>query len=138
VKLCPWPGDDEEETCDPEQSEDEPEIFILCRSQDRFQKEDAIVRRFEQKIEERLMAMQARCERQRRDPAKVEREVGRVLGQNTRAARLFNVRVETNDEGAAQLSWSKCEAARDWATLNAGCYLLRTNVTDWTDEDLWR
>lgn len=138
VKLCTWPGNDEEETCDTETSEDEPEIFILCRSQDRFQKEDAIVKRFEQKIEERLTAMQARCERQRRDPAKVEREVGRVLGQNTRAARLFDVRVETDDEGVAQLSWSKCEAARDWATLSAGCYLLRTNVTDWTDEDLWR
>ncbi len=32
------------------------EIFILCRSQDRVQKDAAIVRRFEQKIEERLCA----------------------------------------------------------------------------------
>lgn len=24
-----------------------------------------------------------------------------------------------------------------WATLNEGCYLLRTNVTDWSAEDLW-
>ncbi len=32
------------------------EIFILCRSQDRVQKDAAIVRRFEQKIEERLRA----------------------------------------------------------------------------------
>lgn len=39
---------------------------------------------------------------------------------------------------AAQLSWSKREAARDWAALRAGYYLLRTNVTDWTDEELWR
>ena len=27
---------------------------------------------------------------------------------------------------------------RDWATLTEGCYLLRSNVTDWTDEDLWK
>ena len=27
---------------------------------------------------------------------------------------------------------------RDWATLHEGCYLLRTNVTDWSAEDLWR
>lgn len=140
VKLCARPGaEKEDETCETDSCEtDEPEIFILCRSQDRFQKEDAIVRRFEQRIEERLTAMQSRCQRQRRDPAKVEREVGRLLGQNSRAARLFDVRVETNEEGAAQLSWSKCAAARDWVTLSAGCYLLRTNVTDWTDEDLWR
>jgi transposase len=137
VKLCSWPCDETQET-DSKDDEQEPEIFILCRSQDRFQKEDAIVRRFEQKIEDRLTRMQARCQRQRRDTAKVEREVGRVLGQNTRAARLFDVRVETTDEGAARLSWTKREAARDWATLSAGCYLLRTNVTDWSHEDLWR
>lgn len=141
VKLCAWPGEedeDETEESDSEDSEEPSEIYILCRSQDRFQKEDAIVKRFEQKIEERLTAMQSRCERQRRDPAKVEREVGRVLGRNSRAARLFEVRVETTEDGAARLSWSKREAARDWATLSAGCYLLRTNVTDWTDEELWR
>ncbi len=60
------------------------EIFILCRSQDRVQKDAAIVRRFEQKIEERLRAMATRCQNQRRDVQKVEREVGRMLGQNTR------------------------------------------------------
>ncbi len=137
VKLCAPPCDEPAET-DSKDSAQEPEIFILCRSQDRFQKEDAIVRRFEQKIEARLMRMQARCQRQRRDPAKVEREVGRVLGQNTRAAGLFDVRVETKKDGAAQLTWTKREAARNWATLSAGCYLLRTNVTDWSHEDLWR
>lgn len=36
------------------------------------------------------------------------------------------------------MSWSRREAARDWATQSAGCYLLRTNVTDWSDEELWR
>jgi transposase len=138
VKLCAWPGDEDAEETDAEVGQEDPEIFILCRSQDRFQKEDAIVRRFEQKIEARLTRMQARCERQRRDVAKVEREVGRVLGQNTRAARLFDVRVERTDEGGARLSWSQREAVRDWATLSAGCYLLRTNVTDWSDEDLWK
>lgn len=137
VKLCAWPGD-EEETPEAEVCQQGSEIFILCRSQDRFQKEDAIVRRFEQKIEARLTRMQARCERQRRDVAKVERDVGRVLGQNTRAARLFDVRVEHTETGGARLSWSKRESARDWATLSAGCYLLRTNVTDWSDEELWR
>ncbi|MEW6071898.1 MAG: hypothetical protein AB1726_04780 [Planctomycetota bacterium] len=26
----------------------------------------------------------------------------------------------------------------DWAELNEGCYLLRTNVKDWSEEELWR
>ena len=82
--------------------------------------------------------MKARCEKQQRDPMKVEREVGRLLGQNTRAARLFEVTVSKTDAGFAHLEWKQVKATRDWATLSAGCYLLRTNVTNWTDEELWK
>jgi transposase len=114
------------------------EIFILCRSRERVKKDEAIVRRFEQKIEERLRAMATRCEKQRRHVQRVEREVGRLLGKNTRAARLFEVTVEPGEEGGARITWKKREGLRDWATRSAGCYLLRTNVLDWTDEELWK
>jgi len=67
-----------------------------------------------------------------------KREVGRFLGQNTRAARLFEVTVSKTEAGFAHLEWRQIKATRDWATLSAGCYLLRTNVTDWTDEELWK
>ncbi len=99
------------------------EIFILCRSQDRVQKDAAIVRRFEQKIEERLRAMATRCQNQRRDVQKVEREVGRMLGQNTQRARLFEVKVDRREDGGAVLQWHKIEAVRDWATLSRGLLL---------------
>ena len=124
VRVCPSPDDDQE-------------TFILCRSRDRSQKDLAIVRRFETRIEERLTKMAARCQKQKRDPLKVSREVGHLLGQNTRAARLFDVEVEPTDTGHARLKWKKIDDARDWATLSAGCYLLRSNVTDWSDEELW-
>jgi transposase len=142
VKLLTAPRDEEEESSaegasDKTMASDQ-EIFILCRSQDRVQKDAAIVRRFEQKIEERLKAMATRCQNQHRDVQKVEREVGRMLGQNTRAARLFEVQVKRREDGGAELKWHKIEAVRDWATLSAGCYLLRTNVLDWTDEELWK
>lgn len=78
--------------------------------------------------------MQARCEKQRRDPQKVEREIGRLLGQNTRAAGLFEVEVKPDEKGHAKLIWKKIADRRDWATLSAGCYLLRSNVRDWNDE----
>ncbi len=137
VKLCSWPRDGDE-AADKGSTDEDKETFILCRSRDRSQKEEAIVRRFEQKIETRLVSMTARCERQRRDPMKVEREIGRLLGQNTRAAKLFEVTVEKTKHGSARIEWKKAETARDWATLTAGCYLLRTNVTDWSDEALWK
>ena len=114
------------------------EIFILCRSRDRSKKEEAMVARSEEKIAERLTKMKARCEKQKREPMKVEREVGRLLGQNTRAARLFEVTVSKTEAGFAHLEWKQVKASRDWATLSAGCYLLRTNVMDWTDEELWK
>jgi hypothetical protein len=47
--------------------------------------------------------MTARCEKQKRDPLKVEREIGRLLGKNTRAARLFDVKVTRADDGSARL-----------------------------------
>ena len=125
VKLC----------ADPDGGE---ETFILCRSRDRREKDEAILRRFEERIEARLKAIAARCEKQHRDPLTVSRDVGHLLGQNTRAARLFDVRVESDADGHARLKWQKITQRRDWATLSAGCYLLRSNVRDWSDAELWQ
>jgi len=139
VKLCSRPlNNDEVADADKDSVEEDKETFILCRSRDQSHKEEAIVQRFEQKIEERLVSLTARCEKQKRDPMKVEREIGRLLGRNTRAAKLFEVTVEKTKDGYARIQWKKIEAARDWATLSAGCYLLRSNVTDWSDIELWK
>ncbi len=59
------------------------------------------------------------------------------MAHNSRAAGLFEVEVKQVD-GRAVVSWTKNEKWRDWATLNEGCYLLRTNVTDWSAEGLWQ
>ncbi len=80
--------------------------------------------------------MKTCCEKQKRNPIKVEREIGKMLGHNTRPEKLFKVDVTKTEEDAARIEWSKVEATRDWATLSAGCYLLRTNVADWSDEEL--
>ena len=142
VKIVPWPKSDDDDDDDDEASTSEvdssPERFILCRSRERSKKEEGITQRFEKKIEESLNRMKARCEKQQRDPQKVERQIGGLLSKNSRAAKLFDVKVTKTDEGFAKIEWSKVEATRDWATLSAGCYLLRTNVADWTDEELWK
>ena len=146
VKLCKMPraeGAEDDDTSDcatsdgPAATQDE-EVVILCRSRDRYAKEEAMLRRSEEKIEARLKSMATRCETQKRDPLKVSHEVGRLMGQNTHAARLFDVNVETDELGHAKLKWKKLKAKRDWAMLSAGCYLLRSNITDWSDEELWK
>jgi len=124
VKLCPTPDGDE--------------TFVLCRSRDRREKEKAMHDRFEQRIEEGLQRIASSCHRQRLEPLVVAQRVGRLLGQNSRAAGLFHTEVKTSPDGRATLQWTKTERWRDWAALSEGCYLLRSNVTDWSDEDLWK
>jgi transposase len=132
VKICKLPKGD---GCNNEVSETT-ETFILCRSKDRKEKDQAIIRRAADKIAARLDAIKARCEKQNRDPLLVSREIGRLLGQNTRAAHLFDIQVK--GDKAASVEWSRIKPATDWHELSDGCYLLRSNVSDWTEEQLWK
>ena len=124
VRLCPAPQGEE--------------VFILCRSAERQEKEKAIHDRFERRIEEGLTKIQAGCGKRKAPPTQVAQRVGRLLGENSRAAKLFEVSVETDANGWGQLQWRKLESWREWARISEGCYLLRSNVTDWSGEELWR
>jgi transposase len=124
VRLCPAPAGEE--------------LFILCRSAERQEKEKAIHDRFERRIEEGLNRIQRGCRKCKGTPTQVAQRVGRLLGENSRAAKLFEVTVEADADGGAQLQWKKLESWREWARISEGCYLLRSNVTDWSGEDLWR
>jgi hypothetical protein len=75
---------------------------------------------------------------QRLQPAVVGQRVGRLLGRNSRAAGLFAVDVQTDGQQRPSLAWRKVEAWRDRAALSEGCYLLRSNIHDWSDEELWK
>ena len=125
VKLCPSPDGDEE-------------TFILCRSRDRLEKEKAIFARFESRIEEGLSKIKASCEKKKQSPVKIAERIGRLKGANSRAARLFDVNVEERDDGRAKVTWTKKDSLRKWVTLTNGCYVLRSNVKDWTNEELWQ
>jgi transposase len=119
-------------------SPDGKEVFILCRSRDRAEKEKAIHDRFEQRIEEALIRMEKSCEKRRYQINIMERRIGRLLGRNSRAAGLFDVRVEKGSSGEAKVIWVKRENWRDWSRLSEGCYMLRSNIRDWSSEELWR
>jgi transposase len=125
VKICPSP-------------EGEDEVFILCRSRDRHQKEAAMHRRFEERIERELQKIAASCARRKWKKEVIDRRLGRVMSQNSRAAGLFEVVVQETADGRATITWQKKDAWRDWAQLSEGCYLLRSNVTDWSSEELWK
>ncbi len=125
VKLCPCPDGGAE-------------TYLLCRSRDRRQKEQALHARFEICIDEGLAKIAASCAKRSQQVGPIERRVGRLLGQNTRAAGLFDVQIHAAESGAAQIAWKKIEKWRAWAELSEGAYVLRTNVSGWSDEELWR
>jgi len=124
VKHCPSP--------------DGQETFILCRSEERRKKEQAIHARFEKRIEEGLRKIEAACFTRKCDPITIAKRVGRLLGQNSRAAGLFETDIIKASDGRTQLVWRKVESWRNGAALSEGCYLLRTNIQDWSGEDLWQ
>ena len=124
VKLCPSPDGEEN--------------FILCRSADRAVKEKAIHYRFEKRIEKGLTKLADSCRKKKQKPGAIERRVGRLLENNSHAAGLFRVDVVERTGGGVDLTWEKVEEWRAWAELSEGCYLLRSNVTDWDGEQLWR
>jgi len=113
------------------------ETFILCRSADRGRKEQAMHERFARRIEEGLRRMDAGCRKRKQKAVTVAKRLGRLLGLNSRAAGMFDADVATAPDGGARVVWRKVEAWQQWAALSEGCYLLRSNITDWTAEELW-
>lgn len=128
VRLCAAP-DGAEET------------FILCRSQDRADKEAAMHARFSGRIQLALEKLQARIAKsqKRLNRDAINRQIGRLLGRNPRAAARFAIELKDADNAAGcMLEVSVQDGFDHWAALSDGAYLLRSNVTDWSDEKLWK
>ena len=117
------------------------ETVILCRSEDRRSKERAMHDKFSWRIEQALERISARIAHARKplDPAAINRQIGRILQKNQRAAARFAIALEP-DAGLAglRLRVDHDTAFDDWAALSEGAYLLRSNVRDWSDRQLWK
>ena len=117
------------------------ETVILCRSADRRNKEQAMHDKFSRRIETALDRLAARIARSKKrlDPTTVNRQIGRILQQNQRAAARFAITLEPDDGPAGfRLRVAYNAAFDDWAALSEGAYLLRSNIGDWSDQQLWK
>jgi len=123
VKLCHSP-------------EGTDETFVLFRSQGRKEKEHATLNRFVIRLENKLFALANQAEAGKvRDKQKVDRRIGRLLEQNSRAASLFTVTVSgtgTGKHSRLSIHVMKNEQRWHWAMETGGSYILRTN---WTEGD---
>jgi transposase len=129
VKLVPGPEGEE--------------TFVLARSADRREKEQAMHRRFLERMEEGLGKLQAAAASGRlQDEGTANRRLGRLQAKYWRAAGAFEVTIEKlkRPQGKARLKvrFRRNRRWSDWAALSEGCYLLRTNLTDADPAALWK
>jgi transposase len=134
VKLCAAPDGSRE-------------IFVLCRSPLRAEKEKAMRSRQAEKLAKALEKMQASAQapqRALRDRDGALVRVGRLMSQFSRAARLFDIEIseypDPEQKGKKRLAINVRRKAEldEWAARTDGCYLLRTNLQDKSAEELWR
>lgn len=118
------------------------ETFLLCRSASRMEKEKAMHERFSKRIEEGVQSLARRIEKSQTqlDRGTLERQIGRLLERNSRASARYSIWL-TEDKttpAGVKLNWSTRPQWEDWARLSEGTYILRSNIQEWTDEELWK
>jgi len=115
------------------------EQYVLCRSEDRASKERAMLEKQRQRLRQKLEQIHTSLRKRPQEPEKIGRRIGRWLGRNTIAEKVFSVEVKTNHEGkACALEYREDESKCGWAAQAHGAYLLRTNCLDKNPESLWR
>ena len=95
--------------------------------------------KFSARIEAALQRLSGRIARSTKciDATQVNRQIGRILQQNQRAAARFSVSLKGNDSPAGfYLHVQHNVEFDDWAQVSEGAYLLHSNITDWSDERL--
>ena len=97
--------------------------------------------RFSARIEQALEKLQARIAKsqKRLNRDTLNRQIGRLLQRNQRAAARFAIELKDADSPAGYtLDVSVQDSFDQWAALSEGTYVLRSNVTEWSDERLWK
>jgi hypothetical protein len=110
--------------------------YLLCRSTQRRAKEQGMHQRFAQRIDQGLERLAARIARSKGplERSALDRQIGRLLGANGHAAGRYIVELVDDPSCAAGLKLT-VSINQQWeqrAALAEGCYVLRTNLTQWT------
>ena len=113
------------------------ETFILCKSHDRSQKEQAMRELFSKRMAEGLGKLASACQKRKCSPAKISESLGRLRERNSRASRFYFAKVH-DDHGRARLEWRLDVQREKHASPLDGCYILRSNIQDWKPQDLWQ
>jgi transposase len=116
------------------------EIYVLCKSAARQEKEAAMLELRRQRLMTELKKIDATLKRKPvTDVGPIERRIGRWMGKHAAAERLIEAKLVRNEAGAAcGLEIQERAGPSEWARHAHGAYLLRTNCTEMNPVALWR
>ena len=116
------------------------ETRLYCESARRKHKEQAIVERAGERLEEELGTLHAGLSKPRSTKRleKVWQRIGRLREKYPKASPHYRIELEADEQGqkAVAVKWERKPAGNSIAT-HPGVYCLRTNVADWDEQRLW-
>lgn len=123
------------------------EVYILCKSEKREKKEQAISTRQHDLFIEQLTITKAGLQKKGRLKlyAKIVEKVGRLREKYPKASKKYTVDVLTENQSdkdiskllATDIIWSEKESPSNDAQNSNGCYVLRSDRVDLSDDEIW-
>jgi len=116
------------------------EVRLYCHSEKREKKDAAIRSRFHQRFEQALEKLHQGLSKKGtiKRYEKVLENIGRIKQKNSRVAQDYDIDViaDENKKNAISITFKRLENSHDKDKLS-GVYCLRSNILDWTEEQLW-
>jgi len=112
------------------------EVYILCLSEGRQDKDRAIRHKQEQRLKQDLEALQSRIAKgQLKASAKICEAIGRLKERYPRVARYYRMEYDAADK---RLAWHEDGDKKAVAEKLDGGYVLRTDRKDLSGDQIWR
>ena len=122
-------------------SDDGQELRLHCFSEERANKERAIVERFAGRFEQALTKLSEGLSRPRTEKraSKIRERIGRLKAKSRGIAQHYHIDIDTDPIGerATAVRFTRQPVEGSMMT-HPGVYCLRSNQTDWDEETLWR
>ncbi len=122
-------------------SNDPDEVRLYCYSEERANKERAIIERFATRFETALTQLHEGLARPRAHKRldQVWQRIGRLKTKHSRVALHYQIAVTADETGnkAVAVTWTRRPQDGSMAT-HPGVYCLRSSETDWDEDALWR
>jgi transposase len=115
--------------------------LVLCCSQGRRQKEEAIRSRVEIKFVDLLSKLAVRVESgQIKDADKIHRAIGRLQQRHSRVQRFYAVQLKADETAPSKqrLEWKRLDESYKSDDALLGCYVLRLDQDGGSPQEWWK